>query len=77
MRPRRGGVRAYVDVRGKLRTTDISAAVLVPDEAGGVVLKPNGDQLMSVPLTAVNRFSLVAAANTGLFHKILQRLEDK
>jgi len=72
-----GQLDAYVDVRGKLRTTDIAAAVLVLKEAGGVILKPDGTELEDVPLTVVSRFSLIAASNIEMFHTILQKLEGE
>jgi len=72
-----GQLDAYVDVRGKLRTTDIAAAMLVLKEAGGVVLKPDGKELDDVPVTVVNRFSLVAASNIKMFRTILQKLEGE
>lgn len=68
---------AYVDVRGKLRTTDIAAAILILKEAGGVILDPDGNELGDVPLTVISRFSLIAAANAAIFDEILQKLEGR
>lgn len=70
-----GQLDAYVDVRGKLRTTDIAAATLILKEAGGLILEPNGEDIKDVPLTAVNRFSLIAAANKEIFHEISRKLK--
>jgi len=72
-----GQLDAYVDVRDKLRTTDIAAAMLILKEAGGVILQPSGEELRDAPLTLVNRFSVIAATNMELVSEILQELEDE
>ncbi len=69
-----GQLDAYVDVRGKLRTTDIAAATLILKEAGGVILKPNGEDLGGAPLTVISRFSLISAANIDLYKEITDLL---
>ncbi len=66
-----GRFEAYVDVRGKLRTVDIAAGMLILKEAGGVFLQPDGTELQNVPLTEMNRFSVIAAANDELYCKII------
>jgi len=71
-----GNLDAYIDVRGKLRTTDIAAAMLILKEADGIVLKPNGEELEDFPLTVMSRFSLISAANMDIFYEILRRLGD-
>jgi len=72
-----GKLDAYVDVRNKLRTTDIAAATLIIKEAGGLILQPDGEPLRDVNLTEVNRFSLVAAGNKRLFESIRRLLKSK
>ncbi len=72
-----GQLDAYVDVRDKLRTTDIAAAMLILKEAGGVVLQPNGEELRDAPLRVINRFSVIVASNMELVSEILQELEDE
>ncbi|MFQ6095729.1 MAG: inositol monophosphatase family protein [Candidatus Bathyarchaeia archaeon] len=72
-----GQLDAYVDVRGKLRTTDLAAAILVLREAGGSILQPDGEELKNVPLTLVSRFSLIAAANRELFQEIASKITDR
>lgn len=71
-----GQLDASIDVRGKLRTTDIAAAALILKEAGGVLLGPDGKDLEDVPLTVISRFSLIAAANMDLFHEIMKTLDE-
>ncbi len=61
---------AYVDIRDKLRAFDIAAGTLILKEAGGVFLQPDGSEIRNVPLTKLNRFSVVAACNKGLFDQI-------
>jgi len=60
----------YIDIRGKLRTTDIAAGALILKEAGGILLKPDGQELNDVPLVEINHFSFVAAANREIFQDI-------
>ncbi|MEM3040728.1 MAG: inositol monophosphatase family protein [Nitrososphaerota archaeon] len=61
----------YVDVRRKLRTLDIAAAMLILKEAGGVFLQPDGTELRNVLLTELNRFSVIAAANRAVYDEIV------
>jgi len=66
-----GLLEAYVDVRGKLRTLDIAAAMFILKKAGGVFLQPDGTDLRNVPLTELNRFSIIAAANKAIYEEIV------
>jgi myo-inositol-1(or 4)-monophosphatase len=64
-----GSLDAHIDVRGTVRATDVSAALLVLKEAGGVYTvdgAPGGD----FPLTRRTRVALVAAASQGLLDEI-------
>jgi len=64
-----GSLDAHIDVRGTVRATDVSAALLVLKEAGGVYIidgAPGGD----FPLTRQTRMALVAAASQGLLDEI-------
>jgi myo-inositol-1(or 4)-monophosphatase len=65
-----GCLDAYVDLRGKLRTVDIAAAMLIVEEAGGVFLQPDGASFGNYPLTELNRFSVIASANKQIHGKI-------
>ena len=67
---------AYVDIRRKLRTVDIAAGVLILKEAGGVLLQPDGKEICDVPLTEMNRFSVVAAANNELCDEIFSLIKS-
>lgn len=66
-----GFLDAYVDVRTRLRTVDIAAGMLILREGGGVFLQPDGKGFHGVPLTELNRFSVIAAANEEIYKKIV------
>jgi len=64
-----GTTDAFIDIRGKLRVTDIAAAQLILREAGGIITTPTGDKL-NVPLTATQRVSFLAAGNKSIYEAI-------
>jgi len=66
-----GVIDAFVDLRGKLRVTDVAAAYLILKEAGAVVTSENGEALR-LGLDLEVRLSLVASANRRLHDKILE-----
>ncbi len=57
-----GTTDAFIDIRGKLRVTDIAAAYLILREAGGIMVTPEGKELDSA-LDATQRVAFIAAAN--------------
>jgi myo-inositol-1(or 4)-monophosphatase len=57
---------AYIDIRGKIRVTDVAAAYLVVKEAGGKLFAPNGSELDS-SLTGNERVSFLAVSSDSLF----------
>ncbi len=61
---------AYVDARGKLRTMDFAAGMLIVKEAGGIFLQPNGEDIPNVQLTELQSFSVIASANKDIFDEI-------
>ncbi|MCZ6613680.1 MAG: fructose 1,6-bisphosphatase [Thaumarchaeota archaeon] len=65
-----GRLDAYVDMRNKLRVTDIAAAQLILTEAGGVIVALDGSSLDST-LSLKERLSFVAAGKEDLCSKIL------
>ncbi len=67
-----GTTDAFLDVRGKLRVTDVAAAYLILLEAGGTMTTPEGEEL-NVPLTPSQRVSFIATANKKL-HEVLRRI---
>jgi len=68
-----GTTDAFIDLRGKLRVTDIAAAHLIVKEAGAIMLTPQGAEI-NVPLTPTQKVSFIAAANTTLYETIKKLL---
>jgi myo-inositol-1(or 4)-monophosphatase len=67
-----GSTEAFVDLRGKIRTTDVAAAFLIIKEAGGTVTTPEGTPV-EAELDPTKRLKFVASGNTKL-HKIILNL---
>jgi len=70
-----GTADAFIDLRGKLRVTDVAAAQLILREAGGIIKTPEGKEL-DAPLDAAQRVSFVAAANRTLYNRIQRLLKE-
>jgi myo-inositol-1(or 4)-monophosphatase len=68
-----GKTDAFIDIRGKLRVTDIAAAYLILREAGGIMVTPDGNEL-NVTLDATQRVAFIAAANKTLYTDIQKLL---
>ena len=62
---------AFVDLRGKIRTTDFAAGFLIAKEAGAVVTDAN-NQPINVPLDPKQTLNFVASANMELHKQILR-----
>ena len=67
-----GTTDAFLDIRGKLRTTDMAAAWLIIQEAGAKITTPEGKSL-SVTLSPKQKVSFMAAANQKI-HRIILSL---
>jgi len=61
---------AFIDLRGKIRTTDVAAAFLIVKEAGGVVTDA-GNQPIDVPLDPKQTLNFIASANMEIHRKIV------
>jgi myo-inositol-1(or 4)-monophosphatase len=61
---------AFVDIRGKLRPTDMAAGFLILQEAGGVITTPDGEAL-DVKLSPKQKVKFVASGNTQIHKNIL------
>jgi myo-inositol-1(or 4)-monophosphatase len=61
---------AFVDLRGKLRTTDVAASFLILKEAGGIITSPD-NQKVNVELDPKQTLSFVASGNKQIHEKIL------
>lgn len=70
-----GSTDAFIDIRGKLRVTDMVASYLILKEAGGIIVTPKGEEL-NVPLTATQRLSFIAASNKKLYEAIITALNS-
>ena len=65
----RGLLDAYVDLRGKIRPTDIAAGYLIAKEAGAKVYSDDGSDLES-DLDVKTRLSYVVVANEGMYDRL-------
>ncbi len=65
---------AFIDIRGKLRVTDIAAAQLILKEAGGIVTAPTGKALVA-RLHPKKRVSFIAAANVSIYEEIIKQIK--
>ena len=70
----RGLVDVFVDLRDKLRITDIAAGYLIASEAGGYIIDKSGNPLDS-DLSYETRISFVAAANKEFLDDIIKKLK--
>lgn len=70
-----GSTDAFIDIRGKLRVTDMVASYLILREAGGIIVTPKGEEL-DVPLEATQRISFIAASNKKLYKNIKEALNS-
>jgi len=71
-----GTTDGFIDIRGKLRATDLAAAYLILTEAGGIITTPTGEKL-NVPLNATQRVSFITAANKSLYDNIQKMKADR
>ncbi len=62
---------AFVDVRGRIRITDLAAAYLIAAEAGAVITGTDGRKL-DATFDLSHRLSFVASANENLHKQILE-----
>jgi myo-inositol-1(or 4)-monophosphatase len=67
---------AFVDIRGKLRTTDMAAGFLILHEAGGIITTPEGKAL-DATLDPKQKVKFVAAGNTKIHKTILSLIKSK
>lgn len=71
-----GTTEAFLDIRGKLRTTDIAAAWLIVNEAGAKITTPDGESLKN-RLGAKQKVSFIAAANQELHKNIVSLMKTE
>jgi myo-inositol-1(or 4)-monophosphatase len=61
---------AFVDIRGKLRTTDVAAGFLIVREAGGTITNPQGEPVDAC-LEPKGTLAFVASGNQTIHRSIL------
>jgi myo-inositol-1(or 4)-monophosphatase len=61
---------AFVDIRGKLRATDVAAGFFILKEAGGIVTSPEGKPI-DLKLDQKQTLKFVASGNSEIHEKIL------
>jgi myo-inositol-1(or 4)-monophosphatase len=71
-----GTTDAFVDIRGKLRTTDVAAAFLILREAGGIITTPEGE-VLDVKLDPKQKLKFIASGNTQIHKVILSLIKMK
>jgi fructose-1,6-bisphosphatase/inositol monophosphatase family enzyme len=65
---------AFVDIRGKLRATDVAAGFLILQEAGGTLTAPDGKPV-DIPLDPRQTIKFVASANPKIHQAILNLIK--
>lgn len=71
-----GTTEGFIDIRGKLRTTDMAAAWLIVQEAGAKITSPEGKPLKT-KLHPQQKVRFVAAANQTIHQLILETIKQK
>jgi myo-inositol-1(or 4)-monophosphatase len=71
-----GTTDAFIDIRGKLRTTDMAAAWLITKEAGAKITTPEGKPL-NIKLDPKQTVAFIAAANQKIHKTILDLIKTK
>ncbi len=67
---------AFVDIRGKLRATDVASGFFIIKQAGGIVTDPEGKPI-NVKLDPKQTLKFVASGNSEIHEKILRLLPMK
>ena len=61
---------AFIDIRGKIRTTDVAAGFLILKEANGIVTTAD-NKAINVPLDPKQTLNFIASANSEIHKQIL------
>ncbi|MDG6902262.1 MAG: D-fructose 1,6-bisphosphatase [Nitrososphaerota archaeon] len=70
-----GKTDAFVDIRGRIRITDLAAAYLIASEAGAVITGPEGGEVAPT-FDLSHRLSFVASSNPDLHKQILEVISE-
>jgi len=71
-----GTADAFIDIRGKLRSTDIAAAWLIIKEAGAKITTPKGKPL-NIRLDPKQTAAFIATANQKIYKSIIKSMETQ
>lgn len=71
-----GKTEAFIDIRGKIRTTDLAASFLILRESGGTITNLENNPLIA-KLDPKAKVSFVASGNNKIHKKILDLLNKK
>jgi len=71
-----GKTDAFIDIRGKLRTTDMAAGFLILKKAGGTMTSPLGHTL-DVKLDPKQKVKFIASGNTQIHKTILSLVKPQ
>jgi myo-inositol-1(or 4)-monophosphatase len=72
----RGYLDLFMDLRDRIRPTDMAAAFLILKEAGGLVLDKSGN-IFDTELSFGNRFSFIALSDIKIFNLFAQDFQSK
>ncbi len=71
-----GTTDAFIDIRGKLRTTDMAAAWLIVKESGAIITTLEGEEV-DARLDPKQKVELIAAANKDIHKRILSLIKSE
>jgi fructose-1,6-bisphosphatase/inositol monophosphatase family enzyme len=71
-----GTTDAFIDIRGKLRATDMAAAWLIVQEARAKITTPDGKPL-NIKLNPKQKVAFVASANQRIHKTILNLIKPR
>jgi len=71
-----GSTDAFVDIRGKLRVTDMAAGFLILKEAGGIITAPEG-YVLDAKLDPKQKIEFIASGNKKIHKNILSLVKPK
>ncbi len=67
---------SFIDLRGKIRTTDVAAGFLILKEAGGIVTTPD-NKALNLPLDPKQTMSFIASGNVEIHKKIVDLVKPQ
>ena len=71
-----GSTEGFIDIRGKLRPTDVAAGLFILREAGGTVTTNTGEEF-DVRLDPTKKIKFIASGNKQIHEKILSLVNSK